>query len=127
MAPKHTISLGFKATYAGGQLYGFVDTATTNQLQEIVFLDEGFNSRQFADYFRLDAKINWRFNANKVMHEIGLDLLNITGRQNILGLAYAPDLFDSTAEPTAERYQLGFLPLFYYKAEFKVRGKKSKK
>ena len=126
VAPKHTISLGFKATYAGGQLYGYVDTAATNELQEIIFLDDRFNERQFPDYFRLDAKINWRFNANKVMHEIGLDLLNITGQQNILGLAYAPDLFNPSAEPTAERYQLGFLPLFYYKAEFKIRGKKSK-
>lgn len=121
IAPKHTISIGFKATYAGGQLYGYVDTAATNELQEIIFRDEGFNSLQFADYFRLDAKINWRFNADRVMHEIGLDLLNITGRQNVLGLAYAPDLFNSSAEPVAERYQLGFLPLFYYKAEFKIK------
>lgn len=125
VAPKHTISLGFKATYAGGKLYGYVDTAATNQFQELVFQDQGFNSRQFPDYFRLDAKVNWRFNANKVMHEIGLDLLNITGRQNILGLAYAPDLFYPSEEPVAERYQLGFLPLFYYKAEFKIRGKRS--
>lgn len=123
VAPKHTISLGFKATYAGGQLYGFVDTTATNQFQELVFRDEGFNSLQFADYFRLDAKISWRFNADKVMHEIGLDLLNVTGRQNILGLAYAPDLFDPSVEPVAERYQLGFLPLFYYKAEFKINRK----
>jgi len=120
---KNTISLGFKATYAGGQLYGFVDTAATNQFQEIVFLDEGFNSRQFMDYFRLDAKINWRFNADKVMHEIGLDLVNVTNRQNLLGLAYAPDLFNPNSEPVAERYQLGFLPIFYYKAEFKIRRK----
>ncbi|GAB5416786.1 MAG: carboxypeptidase regulatory-like domain-containing protein [Crocinitomicaceae bacterium] len=123
IAPKHTISIGFKATYAGGQLYGYVDTAATNQLQELIFQDEGFNSRQFADYFRLDAKVSWRFNADKVMHEIGLDLLNVTGRQNILGLAYAPNLFDASAEPVAERYQLGFLPLFYYKAEFKINRK----
>jgi hypothetical protein len=122
--PKHTISLGFKATYAGGQLYGFVDTTATNQLQELVFRDEGFNSQQFPDYFRIDAKINWRFNADKVMHEIGLDLVNITNRQNILGLAYAPDLFNPSAEPVAERYQLGFLPIFYYKAEFKIGKKK---
>lgn len=117
---KNTISLGFKATYAGGQLYGFVDTAATNQFQELIYRDEGFNSRQFADYFRLDAKINWRFNANRVMHEIGLDLVNVTNRQNLLGLAYAPDLFNPSAEPVAERYQLGFLPIFYYKAEFKI-------
>ena len=120
---KHTISLGFKATYAGGQLYGLVDTAATNQFQELVFRDEGFNSKQFQDYFRVDAKISWRMNASKMMHEIGIDLVNVTNRQNLLGLAYAPDLFNPTAEPVTERYQLGFLPLFYYKAEFKIGRK----
>lgn len=122
---KQTISLGFKATYAGGKLYGYVDTAATNQFQEIIFQNEGFNSRQFNDYFRIDAKINWKFNATKMTHEFGLDLVNITNQQNLLGLAYAPDLFNPSAEPVAERYQLGFLPLFYYKAEFKLGGKKN--
>ena len=122
---KQTISLGFKMTYAGGKLYGFVDTVATNTYQELIYLDEGFNSRQFDDYFRIDAKINWRLNARNVTHEIGLDLVNITNRQNLLGLAYAPDLFNPSAEPVAERYQLGFLPIFYYKVDFRFAGKKS--
>lgn len=121
---KQSISLGFKATYAGGKLYGYVDTLATTTLQELVYQDEGFNSRQFDDYFRIDAKINWQFNGKNVTHEIGLDLVNVTNRKNLLGLSYAPNLFDSTAEPTAEKYQLGFLPIFYYKADFKFGGKK---
>jgi hypothetical protein len=121
---KQSISLGFKATVAGGKLYGTVDTAATNTFQELIYLDEGFNARQFPVYYRIDAKINWKFNAKKVTHEIGLDLVNVTARQNLLGLSYAPDLFDSSAEPVAERYQLGFLPLFYYKIDFRFDGKK---
>ena len=121
---KQSISLGFKATVAGGKLYGTVDTAATNTFQELIYLDEGFNSRQFPVYYRIDAKINWKFNAKKVTHEIGLDLVNVTARQNLLGLSYAPNLFDSVAEPVAERYQLGFLPLFYYKIDFRFGGKK---
>lgn len=121
---KQSISLGFKATVAGGKLYGTVDTAATNTFQELIYLDEGFNSRQFPVYYRIDAKINWKFNAKKVTHEIGLDLVNVTARQNLLGLSYAPNLFDSSAEPVVERYQLGFLPLFYYKIDFRFDGKK---
>ena len=121
---KQSISLGLKATVAGGKLYGTVDTAATNTFQELIYLDEGFNSRQFPVYYRIDAKINWKFNAKKVTHEIGLDLVNVTARQNLLGLSYAPNLFDSVAEPVAERYQLGFLPLFYYKIDFRFDGKK---
>jgi hypothetical protein len=120
---KQSISLGFKATVAGGKLYGTVDTAATNTFQELIYLDEDFNSRQFPVYYRIDAKINWKFNAKKVTHEIGLDLVNVTARQNLLGLSYAPNLFDSVAEPVAERYQLGFLPLFYYKIDFRFDGK----
>jgi hypothetical protein len=120
---KQTMSIGFKMTTAGGQRYGYVDTAATNYYQELVFLSEGFNSRQFRNYFRVDTKINWKFNATKVTHEIGLDLVNVTGQQNILGLAYAPDLFDPSAEPVSEKYQLGFLPIFYYKIDFRF-GKK---
>jgi hypothetical protein len=121
---KQSVSLGFKATVAGGKLYGTVDTAATNTFQELIYLDEGFNSRQFPVYYRIDAKINWKFNAKKVTHEIGLDLVNVTARQNLLGLSYAPNLFDSSAEPVVERYQLGFLPLFYYKIDFRFDGKK---
>ena len=121
---KQSISLGLKATVAGGKLYGTVDTAATNTFQELIYLDEDFNSRQFPVYYRIDAKINWKFNAKKVTHEIGLDLVNVTARQNLLGLSYAPNLFDSVAEPVAERYQLGFLPLFYYKIDFRFDGKK---
>jgi hypothetical protein len=109
---------------AGGKLYGYVDTAATNQFLELTFLDEGFNSRQFRDYFRLDTKINWKYNATKVTHEIGLDLVNITGQRNVLSLAYAPNLLDPAADPTAEKYQLGFLPIFYYKIDFRLGGKK---
>jgi hypothetical protein len=124
LGEKQSISLGLKATIAGGKLYGFVDSTATNQLQELIYLDEGFNTRQFPIYYRIDAKINWKFNAKRVTHEIGLDLVNVTGRQNLLGLAYAPNLFNPSVEPVAERYQLGFLPLFYYKIDFRFDGKK---
>jgi hypothetical protein len=119
-----SISLGFKGTYAGGKLYGPVDNTQSVYLQELVFANDGFNSLQFPDYFRIDAKINWKLNAKAVTHEIGLDLVNITNQANLLGLSYAPDLFDPSAQPTAERYQLGFLPIFYYKIDFRFDGKK---
>jgi len=121
---KQSISLGFKGTIAGGKLYGNVDTVATNTFQELVYLDEGFNQNKFPVYYRIDAKINWKFNAQNVTHEIGLDLVNVTSRQNLLGLSYAPDLFDSTVDPVQERYQLGFLPLFYYKIDFRFNGGK---
>lgn len=115
---KNTLAIGLKVTYAGGKRYGSVNQVMTDSLKEIVFLDAGYNEKRFKDYFRLDAKINYTVNAKKITHEFGLDLVNLLGIQNILGLTYTPD----TPTLTSERYQLGFLPVFYYKIDLKVAG-----
>ena len=120
------ISAGIKVTGAGGRRYGYVDVDQTLANNELVFQDSLFNTRQFRDYFRLDFKVTYRLNTPKLTHEIGLDLVNITNRQNILGLAYAPNLADPSAEPIAERYQLGFLPIFYYRVDFRLMKQKRK-
>jgi hypothetical protein len=121
---KNMISIGAKVTYAGGRRYGYVDIEKSNALQEIVFLDSAYNTRQFRDYFRFDVKILYRLNANKVTHEIGLDLVNVLNTENFLSLVYAPNTSNPTAEPTAVRTQLGFLPIFYYRIDFRVNRKK---
>ena len=121
---KNVLSAGVKFTMAGGRRYGFVDIAATEEAQELVYLDSLFNTRQFRDYYRLDFRVTYKINTPKLTHEIGLDLVNILNTQNILGLAYAPNLADPTAEPLAERLQLGFLPIFYYRVDFRLDGKK---
>ena len=65
-------------------------------------------------------KLAYRINSGKrsVTHEIALDLVNVLNIQNVLGLTYAPNPADPTASPVKEEYQLGFLPLFYYKIDF---------
>ena len=108
-----------KSTIAGGKRYGFPDVAQTEALNEIIFMDSAFNDRQFKDYFRLDLKVSWRMNAKKMTHEIGVDLVNVTNNRNLLSLVYAPNLDpNDTSDPIAEKQQLGFLPIFYYKIDF---------
>ena len=120
------IGIGGKVTAAGGKRYGFVDIAATNASKEIIFMDSMFNERQFRDYFRADLKISWRKNADRVTHEFGLDLVNILGTKNLLTLAYKPaltpqEINDPGFEPFAEKTQLGFFPIFYYKIDFRAR------
>jgi len=122
------IGIGGKVTAAGGKRYGIVDIDATNDMKEIIFQDQGFNDSTFADYFRMDLKISWRKNADRVTHEFGLDLVNILGTRNLLTLAYRPPLTpaDFTAQqngtflPYSEKTQLGFFPIFYYKIDFKA-------
>jgi hypothetical protein len=121
---KNVLGLGLKVTGAGGRWYGFVDEQASLETNELVFLDSAFNTRQFRDYFRLDFKILYKINTDKMTHEIGLDLVNVLNTQNILALSYAPSLIDPSAEPVAERMQLGFLPIFYYRADIRLKNKK---
>ncbi len=110
-----TINLGGKVTYNGGRWYGEVDVVRSDQELEVIYQQETANTLQFRPYFRADAKINYRINTKKLTHEIAIDLVNVFNIQNILTLTYAPDHPDG---PVVEEYQLGFLPLFYYKVEF---------
>ncbi len=120
---KNILGIGVKVTVAGGKRYGYVDLEASKERQEIIYKDSLFNERQFKDYFRADLKVSYRINAKKFTHEFGLDLVNILGIQNILSLSYAPNLANPSAEPISVKNQLGFLPIFYYKIDFKFRKK----
>jgi hypothetical protein len=66
----------------------------------------------------LDLKVNYKANRPKVTHEVGLDLVNVTGQENVLKLTYAPDENENPEESVREEYQLGFLPVFFYRIDF---------
>lgn len=115
---KSTFSLGTKVTRAGGRRYGIVDTTASNYARDIIFLDSLYNQFQFKDYFRLDFKVNWVYNARKITHELAIDFVNVLNTKNILSLTYAPAVNGASGENFAKNYQLGFLPIFYYKVDF---------
>jgi hypothetical protein len=115
---KNTIGIGTKITTAGGQRYGDVDTVASAFQGEVIYLNENYNKYQFQNYFRADLKITYKRNATRSTHEIGLDLVNLLGTQNILSLSYAPVPGNTSANPIRTNYQLGFLPLFYYRIDF---------
>jgi hypothetical protein len=114
---RNAISLGGKVTTAGGRRYGPVNAAASELEKDIVYEDADRNSLQFAPYFRVDLRVNYKINRPKVTHEIALDLVNLLGTKNILKLTYAPDPLNLQS-PIREEYQLGFLPLFYYRIDF---------
>jgi hypothetical protein len=120
----NTLILGTKVSYAGGQLYSPPDVAASTALGDMVIIDSLRNTLQFKNYFRQDLKLGYRANRPRVSHEFGLDLVNVWGTKNILQLTYSPDLgAQGSANPFFESYQLGFLPLFYYRIDFGVNAK----
>ena len=118
---RHVIQVGGKLTYIGGRWYGPVDTVASAHELEIIFEDNDFNTLQFRPYFRADVKLLYRWNHPNVTTEFGLDLINVSGQQNILSLTYAPD--HPSGNPIREEYQLGFLPIFYIRLDWNVKPK----
>ncbi|HEU4717707.1 MAG TPA: TonB-dependent receptor [Bacteroidia bacterium] len=116
---RQTLELGAKLTLAGKRYYTPVDTVASRLDNDVYYVDSLRNTLQFSKaYFRLDARVVWRYNAKNITHEIGVDFINVTNNKNILSLTYSPDQKDPTKYDVVEQYQLGFLPLFYYKIDF---------
>jgi hypothetical protein len=109
------LNLGANITYNGGRWYGPADVEASAAQLEIIYQDETINTLQFPAYFRVDGKVSYRWNRPKVTHEFSVDFVNLLDRENILTLTFAPDHPDG---PIVEEYQLGFLPIFFYKLDF---------
>ncbi len=116
-----TLITGIKITYIGGRLYSPFDTTLSNQKNDAVVVDSERNTLRFKPYFRTDLKLGVRFNAKKVTHEIALDLVNIFNTQNILSATYSYGLEQQGKNPWYYQYQLGFLPIFYYRLDFGIK------
>ncbi len=118
-----TLIAGGKVTFIGGKLYSPVDTAASNFSGDAVVIDSQRNTLQFKPYFRADIKLGVRFNSKKATHEIALDLVNIFNNKNILSQSYSYGLNRQTGgkDPFYYQYQLGFLPIFYYRLDFGMK------
>lgn len=114
----NSLIIGGKITFAGGQLYSPPDSAASVATGDLVIIESERNTLKFKDYFRADLKLGYRINRKRVTHEIAVDLVNIFNVKNILNLTYSPDLADQGQYPFIKSYQLGFLPIFYYRLDW---------
>jgi len=104
------MGIGGKITWAGGKRYTPIDVDSSNAIGRAVMIDSLRNTLQVPDYFRADLRIDYKLNTKHLSHEIGLDLVNLFGIQNVFKITYI-----GGTEPLREEYQLGFLPIFYYR------------
>jgi len=109
----NSFGIGGKITVGGGRRFTPYDTLLSQQSEDPIIVDSLRNQFQFRPYFRFDIKLNYRCNTKRFTHEVGIDLVNITFTNNVLRIQYV-----SPQEPAREVYQLGFLPLFYYRLDF---------
>lgn len=107
-----TISTGLKMTWAGGKRYTPIDVDSSEAVGYAIPIESARNSEITRDYFRLDVRLEYRLNASKLTHHFGLDLVNVLGIENVFKLRYV-----GGDTPLQEEYQLGFLPIFYYRID----------
>jgi hypothetical protein len=115
---KNVLQLGAKVTFIGGGWYGPVDTVQSKAQEQVVYVDSKVNTIELPAYFRADLKIDYRLNGKKLTHEFGLDIVNVFNTQNVLDLTYSPNEFHPQDSPIQFEYQLGRLPLFYWRVDF---------
>src|SRR6185312_6741485 len=100
------------------------DLAATNATGYFTIVDSERNTQQFQPYFRVDLKLGVRINGKHLTHEIALDLVNVFNVNNVLAIDYSATLAqEGSSYPFYTIYELGFLPIFYYKVDFGVEGK----
>lgn len=108
------LNAGGKITMAGARRYSPMDTLASRRQREYIEQDALKNTLRFGNaYARLDLRVSYKINAKRITHEFALDLVNVTNRRNVLKYSYT-----SETPYYKEEYQLGFLPLFYYKLDF---------
>lgn len=112
---KNSLNLGVKTTFVGGGWYGPVDESESQIQQQVIYEDDTVNTLKFAPYMRQDLRLAYKMNTKRLTHEFAIDIVNIFDRRNILTLTYSPDHPNG---PIVEEYQLGRLPLFYYRVDF---------
>jgi len=129
---KNTIGSSTKLTYAGGRRYSPVDIDASAKIYDVVPLESSINSQRFPNYFRWDVRVSFKINKSRfkvvadgvivplrgITHEFAVDLVNVLNIRNVLALSYSPDPKNLKGDPLVKNYQLGFLPLFYYKIDF---------
>lgn len=119
---KYALNVGGKITTSGGGWFSPVDTLASNLQRELVELDTEKNTLRFKPYFRTDFRTSFHINARHVTHVFAIDLINIFNTKNILKLTYAPNPY--TGVNIREDYQIGRLPIFYYRLDFHLKRKK---
>ena len=106
----YTPMIGLRFTILGNKRYSPIDTAQSLAKGEIVYIDSLAYTLQLPPYKRFDIKLRVRIDRSKLGHEIGLDLVNVFGWKNVFTIVYT-----GGTPPLRYSYQLGFMPIFYYR------------
>ena len=108
-----SLTMDLKFVLNGGKRYTPLDE-TLSQLNKKEEIDvNNIYGEQYAAYYRFDLRISYKKNSKKTTQEIGIDIQNITNRQNIFNRSY--DVDTNTYSTTT---QTGLFPIPFYRITF---------
>ena len=113
ISKKNTLAFDSKITWTGGARYVPVNIDSSIVAGETVRdVDKAYEER-YKDYFRMDIKATVTFNGKRASHSLALDFQNVFNTKNVFSQNFSPETGSIDT-----KYQLGFLPLVFYRVEF---------
>ncbi len=110
---RSSININLRTVAAGGRrVVPHDEQRTIEEGKDVYKIDEAYEL-QLADYYRIDARVGYKLNNRKALHEIAVDLTNITNRPNEFARIYNPG-----KNQIETRLQQGFFFIAYYSVKF---------
>ncbi len=100
-----SVDFNFRVVWSGGIRSLEVDYEASLASGKVVYDDLKAYSKRNKDYLKADAKVTYKYNFRGATFECGIDLINVTDRDNIYS-----ESFDPSTGKTSYTYQQGFLP-----------------
>ncbi|MBA7537024.1 hypothetical protein ES705_29290 [subsurface metagenome] len=107
------IDFNFRFASAGGRRIIPLDEEQTLQEEDNVYIYEQAFEPTLNNYLRLDARIGYKYNGNRIQHEVAIDVTNLTNRQNEWEAQY-----DTSTNKIEMIYQQGIFINIYYRIKF---------
>ncbi|MEM8524288.1 MAG: hypothetical protein AAGG68_06580 [Bacteroidota bacterium] len=84
------LQVGARVLHNGGNRYTPADKAASLEAGRYIIDENALNSEQIPNYFRIDTRIAYRYNAPKLAGKISLDIQNVLNYQNPSQVTYDP-------------------------------------
>ncbi|MFB1003685.1 MAG: carboxypeptidase regulatory-like domain-containing protein [Bacteroidia bacterium] len=110
---KSSLTIDMKFMVNGGRRFTPADEVASRALGELVNDNSQVFANQYDDYNRFDLRIAYKVQTKKMTQEWGMDIQNVTNRDNIFNQTYDPAT--GTYRTT---YQTGLLPIGIYRITF---------
>ncbi|MBK9290715.1 MAG: TonB-dependent receptor [Bacteroidetes bacterium] len=107
------IALDLKTVYAGGNRYLPVDVEQSLKRNGVVYDWKHAYENRYPDYFRMNARISYHLNGEKINQQWAIDLQNLTNQKNIF-----TQNWNNSKRKLVTSYQMGFMPMLTYKIHF---------